>query len=81
MFTTMTSKGQLTVPKIVRDKLNLRPGDKIDFIFDENDNCKMIPVRSSVKDMKGMLRPSPKNISIDDMNAAIQKEVLNHDRH
>lgn len=29
---TMTSKGQLTVPKEIRDRLGLKPGDKIDFV-------------------------------------------------
>ncbi len=29
--TTMTSKGQMTVPKDVRDRLGLRPGDKVEF--------------------------------------------------
>lgn len=27
----MTSKGQMTVPKDVRDRLGLRPGDKVEF--------------------------------------------------
>ena len=30
MLTTLTSKGQMTLPKAVRDDLNLKPGDKID---------------------------------------------------
>lgn len=29
---TMTSKGQLTVPKVVRDRLGLEPGDRIEFV-------------------------------------------------
>jgi antitoxin PrlF len=29
---TMTSKGQLTVPKEVRDRLGLRPGDKVELV-------------------------------------------------
>lgn len=29
---TMTSKGQLTVPKEIRDRLGLKPGDKVDFV-------------------------------------------------
>jgi antitoxin PrlF len=29
---TMTSKGQLTVPKEIRDRLGLKPGDRVDFV-------------------------------------------------
>ena len=31
----MTTKGQITVPKSVRDRLGLRPGDEADFVEDE----------------------------------------------
>jgi len=32
--TRLTSKGQVTVPKDVRDRLGLRPGDEIEFVDD-----------------------------------------------
>jgi AbrB family looped-hinge helix DNA binding protein len=31
MSTTVTSKGQVTIPKAVRDRLNLKPGSAVDF--------------------------------------------------
>jgi antitoxin PrlF len=31
MSTTVTSKGQVTIPKPVRDRLNLKPGTAVDF--------------------------------------------------
>ena len=31
MSTTVTSKGQVTIPKAVRDRLNLKPGNAVDF--------------------------------------------------
>jgi AbrB family looped-hinge helix DNA binding protein len=32
MATKITSKGQVTVPKRVRDHMGLRPGDAVDFV-------------------------------------------------
>jgi AbrB family looped-hinge helix DNA binding protein len=34
MSTTMTAKGQVTVPKVIRDELGLKPGDRVDFVLD-----------------------------------------------
>jgi AbrB family looped-hinge helix DNA binding protein len=32
MSTTLTSKGQVTIPKQIRDALNLSPGCSVDFV-------------------------------------------------
>jgi antitoxin PrlF len=32
---TMTSKGQITVPKEVRDRLGIQQGDKIEFVVED----------------------------------------------
>lgn len=34
MIATLTSKGQITIPRAIRENLHLKPGDKLD--FDEN---------------------------------------------
>ena len=33
---TLTSKGQTTIPKDVRKRLNLHPGDRMEFVIDED---------------------------------------------
>lgn len=35
MGTTLTVKGQVTIPKRVRDAMGLKPGDEVDFVVDE----------------------------------------------
>ena len=44
MHATVTSKGQVTIPKPIRDRLHLEPGDKIDFTLDEAGDVRVTPV-------------------------------------
>lgn len=32
----ITSKGQVTIPKPIRDRLGLQPGSRVDFVLDES---------------------------------------------
>ena len=41
MSTTLTSKGQVTIPKQIRDALNLEPGCVVDFAVDRNGDVVM----------------------------------------
>ncbi len=36
MVTTVTSKGQVTIPKPIRDRLGIKPGTKISFSIDKD---------------------------------------------
>lgn len=35
-FSTMTSKGQLTVPQEIRKRLGLQTGDRVEFVVEED---------------------------------------------
>jgi AbrB family looped-hinge helix DNA binding protein len=35
MSTTVTTKGQVTIPKRIRDLLGIAPGDAVDFVMDQ----------------------------------------------
>ena len=73
MLATMTSKGQVTVPVEIRQQLNLRPGDRLDFVLGRNNHVELIPMQGSLKMLKGAL-PKPKQpVSLDEMKRAIGK--------
>jgi antitoxin PrlF len=43
MATTITSKGQVTIPKHIRDALGLRPGSAVDFAVDDEGQVVLVP--------------------------------------
>lgn len=70
---TVTSKGQMTIPKEIREYLKLHPGDKIDFIIEEG-KVVMEPTTLDVKELEGILyKPHKKAVSVEEMKTAVQK--------
>jgi AbrB family looped-hinge helix DNA binding protein len=68
----MTSKGQIVVPKEVRDSLGLATGSKVAFVESSEGEWSIRPARRSIKDVKGMLeRPGRPPVSLEEMDAAI----------
>jgi AbrB family looped-hinge helix DNA binding protein len=68
---TLTSKGQTTIPKEVRERLNLKPGDRLDFIFDEDGTLRVVPLNVRLDDLKSIL-PAPKRVlSNEELDEAI----------
>lgn len=53
---TITSKGQITLPREVRDHLHVREGDRVEFEIGRDGEVRVRPVTGSVEEMFGMLR-------------------------
>jgi antitoxin PrlF len=73
---TITSKGQITLPKLVRVALGLDAGDRVDFIAAPDGGYTLVPVKSSIQSLKGCIAAPLKPVSIDDMNQAIRRRVV-----
>lgn len=72
---TMTSKGQVTFPKPIRDKLRLRSGDKIEFTLVEDGSLLVTPVTAPVTRLKGIV-PRPKvSLALDAIDEAVTNAV------
>ena len=71
---TMTTKGQITIPKEIWDYLKLEIGSKIGFVIDENGTVKVIILNIPVTALSGMLRrPGLAAATIEDMESAISQ--------
>ena len=71
---TLTSKGQVTLPKQVRETLKVKPGDQIDFVLDAEGEVRVRAGRFDVRDLKGLLqRPGRRPVSLEAMNDAIAR--------
>ena len=70
--TTLTSKGQVTIPKAVRDELGIKEGDRIAFRVLEDGTVVVEPETVELSDLKGILKPKRKGVSLDDMDNAIR---------
>ena len=75
MYTTLSSKGQITIPAEIRNKLQLNTGDRIDFVFFDGNRIAMIPKKGSVRALKGIVKWTGRPVSLAEMDEAIETEA------
>ena len=69
---TLTSKGQITIPKPVREALKLQTGDRVEFLVAADGTVTIWPVIDDVTALKGMLKKPSRRVTIEEMNQAIR---------
>lgn len=74
---TLTSKGQTTIPKEVRDFLHLNPGDKLDFVIEPEGRVVLIPATIDVLRLRGLLKQKGgRRATVEQMKEAIVNGAL-----
>jgi AbrB family looped-hinge helix DNA binding protein len=75
---TVTSKGQTTVPKEVRDALKLGDGTQIEWVVEKGGVTALVKPRTlRAADLAGFLGPSPVGpVSIEEMNEAVAEAAV-----
>ena len=72
---TLTSKGQTTLPKEIREQLHLQPGDRIEYVI-EGKRVYLAPATMTLDQFCELLPPSPKRRSLEQINEAIRKRAI-----
>lgn len=80
MLASITSKGQVTLPKPIRDQLGLDAGDRLDFEVLADGSLRARPVRRGLGGVLGVLqRPAQDALSVEAMNDAVAQAL--RERH
>jgi antitoxin PrlF len=70
---SLTSKGQVTIPKVIRELLQVKTGDRVDFVV-EGDQVVLRPGTLDLRSLRGLLhKPGRKPVSLKEMDAAVAK--------
>ena len=73
---TLTTKGQVTIPKEIRESLKLHTGDKIEIIVTENREAIMRPISKKVDDLFCILhKQDRKPVTLEVMDDAVRNRM------
>ena len=79
-FTTMTSKGQITIPSEVRDALKLEPGTRF-YVAARNGQVVAIPKNKNLMDLAGIVKlPPGVSLSLEDMEESVADAAAEDDK-
>jgi AbrB family looped-hinge helix DNA binding protein len=71
MEATLSSKNQVTIPKVVREYLRLKAGDRFKFFF-QPDGAVVILPRIPTSKLKGTVPKLERPVSVEQMDRAIE---------
>lgn len=72
----VTSKGQITIPKAVRDGLGVATGDRVEFVELERGAYRVVAATRDIRDLKGVVPKPAKPVSVEDMNRAVRRHAV-----
>jgi antitoxin PrlF len=70
MESAITSKGQATIPKAIRDHLHLRPGDRVKFFLHPDGSVVLLP-KLPVTALRGIVQWDGAPVTLDAMDEAV----------
>lgn len=67
----LSSKGQIVIPKEIREKLGVHAGDRIQFLEEEG-GFKIVPATYDIKELKGVVSTPKRPVTIEQMKRAVK---------
>ena len=73
MTSRVTAKGQTTIPKEIRERLGIRPGDRVAFIV-RGDEVILRPVKGTLLDLRGSIKPRRRPEDLERVRSEVRRE-------
>ena len=70
----ITTKGQTTIPKKIRERLNLEPGDRVLFL-EKDGEIILQPMTQTLRDRRGSVEPRKEPENFEDVREDVKKRV------
>ena len=70
MESAITSKGQVTIPKAIRQYLHVKPGDRVKFFMHPDGTVVLLP-KLPVTALRGIVPPRERPVTLEEMDDAI----------
>ena len=71
----VTSKGQITIPAEVRQRLGLETGHRVDFVELGNGQYALVAATVDIQSLRGAVARPARPVSIDDMQRTIRERA------
>jgi len=71
----LSSKGQVTLPKEVREALGVATGDRIEFVETGKGVFEVIAASKDVRELKGIIPRPQKPVSVEEMRLAVARRA------
>ena len=79
MESAITSKGQATIPKAIREHLHLEPGDRVRFFIHPDGSVVILP-KLPASALRGMFKGMGPTVTLEQMDEAIAEGAAERDR-
>jgi antitoxin PrlF len=79
MESAITAKGQATIPKVIREHLHLKPGDRVKFFLHPDGGVVLLP-KLPASALRGIVAPPKRPVTIEDMTEAAAAGAADADK-
>jgi AbrB family looped-hinge helix DNA binding protein len=72
---TISSKGQVTIPKAIRMRMHLKTGDRLRFVVEADGSVRLVAATRDVSTLREILPRPKRRATLDDMQAVIRRRA------